>query len=251
MAPIGSHWMNSCLVRSKSQSRWVWEYIRKVTVSHLGLSLLLFSFARVNNCSHIQYTCRAKKNWSIPVGMGPHFEKPKPGVLDINDTLVEREMEEGPLEFLKLCCILNWAYNNVSGSLYIACVNKSAAVGMPNVKSVTSPSVISQMVAEAEGMSESPPEIATPNLKSDLILWSTLRKSPYIVAPTVPWEAAAGEAYKCKSLKYAGMTGEGEQRGAPCRGWVFRVCSQVRNRLLQNMGGGLRTSFLQVTIRGC
>lgn len=67
--------------------------------------------------------------------MGPHFEKSKPGVCDIKDTLVERVTEEGPLEFL------------------------------------------SQTFTEAEGMSDSPLEIATPNLRSDLIFRSTLRVS--------------------------------------------------------------------------
>lgn len=78
--------------------------------------------------------------------MGPHFEKSKPGVCDIKDTLVERVTEEGPLEFLVSNC-------------------------------VTSPYVISQTVTDAEGMSDSPLEIATPNLRSDLIFRSTLRVS--------------------------------------------------------------------------
>lgn len=78
--------------------------------------------------------------------MGPHFEKSKPGVCNIKDTLVERVTEEGPLEFLVSNC-------------------------------VTSPYVISQTFTEAEGMSDSPLEIATPNLRSDLIFRSTLRVS--------------------------------------------------------------------------
>ena len=57
-----------------------------------------------------------------------------------------------------------------------------------------------------------PPEIITTNLRPDLVLWSTSQKSVFIVELTVPWEAAVGEAYERKQLKYTDIAAEAEQR---------------------------------------
>ena len=86
-----------------------------------------------------------------------------------------------------------------------------------------------------------PPEIITTTLRPDLILWSTSQKSLHIVELTVPWEAAVDEAYERKSLKYADITAEAEQRGwrtkllpveVGCRGFV----ATSTTRLLKTMG---------------
>ncbi|KAJ8410049.1 hypothetical protein AAFF_G00210900 [Aldrovandia affinis] len=58
-----------------------------------------------------------------------------------------------------------------------------------------------------------PPEIITTNLRPDLVLWSTSQKLLVIVELTVPWEAAVGEAYERKRLKYSDIAAEAEQRG--------------------------------------
>ena len=56
-----------------------------------------------------------------------------------------------------------------------------------------------------------PPEIVTTSLRPDLVLWSTLQKSVFIVELTVPWEAAVGEAFERKQLRYSEVVAE--QRG--------------------------------------
>ena len=48
-----------------------------------------------------------------------------------------------------------------------------------------------------------PAEIATTNLRPDLVLWSASLKQVYIVELTVPWESAMEEAYERKKLRYA------------------------------------------------
>lgn len=45
-------------------------------------------------------------------------------------------------------------------------------------------------------------EVATPDLRPDLLLWSSSSRTVYIIELTVPWEAAVEEAFGCKSLKY-------------------------------------------------
>lgn len=45
--------MNYCQVRCKSCNGDWMEYIREVTLSHFGLSLLYFSVIRQDVCSHI------------------------------------------------------------------------------------------------------------------------------------------------------------------------------------------------------
>ncbi|KAJ8389643.1 hypothetical protein AAFF_G00118800 [Aldrovandia affinis] len=86
-----------------------------------------------------------------------------------------------------------------------------------------------------------PPEIITTNLRPDLVLWSTSQKLLFIVELTVPWEAAVGEAYERKRLKYSDIAAEAEQRGwraqvlpveVGCRGFV----ATSTTKLLKGMG---------------
>lgn len=58
-----------------------------------------------------------------------------------------------------------------------------------------------------------PPDIATPNLTPDLVLWSTPLRTVYIIELSVPWNDAVEEAYKRKSLKYAELGADAEQCG--------------------------------------
>lgn len=55
------------------------------------------------------------------------------------------------------------------------------------------------------------PDIATPNLTPDLVLWSTPLRTVYIIELSVPWNDAVEEAYKRKSLKYAELGADAEQ----------------------------------------
>lgn len=58
-----------------------------------------------------------------------------------------------------------------------------------------------------------PPEILTIKLRPDLILWSTVHKSLFIIELTVPSEAEVGEANEWKRLKYVKTATEAQQRG--------------------------------------
>ena len=64
-----------------------------------------------------------------------------------------------------------------------------------------------------------PAEIATTNLRPDLVLWSASLKQVYIVELTVPWESAMEEAYERKKLRYAELAADAQQRG-----WKAKVC---------------------------
>lgn len=64
-----------------------------------------------------------------------------------------------------------------------------------------------------------PPEIATTNLRPNLMLWSSSLRRVYIIELTVPWEDAVEEVYERKSLKYAELAADAEQHG-----WEARVC---------------------------
>jgi hypothetical protein len=86
-----------------------------------------------------------------------------------------------------------------------------------------------------------PPEILNTNLRPDLVLWSTSQKSLIIVELTVPWEAAVGEAYERKKLKYSDIAVEAKQQGwrtqvlpveVGCRGFVATSIT----RLLKGVG---------------
>ncbi|TWW66492.1 hypothetical protein D4764_20G0005240 [Takifugu flavidus] len=74
-----------------------------------------------------------------------------------------------------------------------------------------------------------PLEIAATTLRPDLVLWSSLLKSVYIIELTVPWESSAEEAYEHKKLRYTELAAEAQRRGwnprvypveVGCRGFV-------------------------------
>lgn len=86
-----------------------------------------------------------------------------------------------------------------------------------------------------------PAEIAAPNLRPDLVLWSASRKLVYIIELTVPWEGAVEEAYERKRLRFAELATDARQQGwnvkvrpveVGCRGFVATSTS----RLLREMG---------------
>ena len=86
-----------------------------------------------------------------------------------------------------------------------------------------------------------PAEIASTNLRPDLVLWSASLKLVYIIELTVPWEGAVEEAYERKKLRYADLAAEAGQRGwkakvcpveVGCRGFV----ATSTTRLLREMG---------------
>ena len=99
------------------------------------------------------------------------------------------------------------------------------------------------MVADLNQRLCFPVEIATTNLRPDLVLWSASLCTVYIIELTVPWEDAMEEAYVRKSLRYAELAADAEQRGwkakvcpvdVGCRGFVGRSTT----RLLKDMGIG-------------
>ena len=86
-----------------------------------------------------------------------------------------------------------------------------------------------------------PSEIVTTNLRPDLVLWSTSQMSVVIVELTVPWEAAVGEAFERKRLRYSDVAPAAELRGwnaqvlpveVGCRGFV----ASSTTKLLKRMG---------------
>ncbi|MGH0123308.1 UNVERIFIED_CONTAM: hypothetical protein FKN15_067757 [Acipenser sinensis] len=86
-----------------------------------------------------------------------------------------------------------------------------------------------------------PPEIATTNLRPDIVLWSGSARLVHLVELTVPWEDAVDEAYERKKLRYAQLATEAEQRGwrvrvypveVGCRGFV----AHSTTRFLRDVG---------------
>lgn len=86
-----------------------------------------------------------------------------------------------------------------------------------------------------------PSEIATTNLRPDLVLWSNSCWRVFIIELTVHWEDTVDEAYELKRLRYANLAVEAEERGwnvkvrpveVGCRGFV--ASSTVR--LLREVG---------------
>ena len=71
-----------------------------------------------------------------------------------------------------------------------------------------------------------PAEIASTNLRPDLVLWSASLKLVYIITLTVPWEGAVGEAYEQKELRYAELAADAQQQG-----WKAKVCPVSGSRL--------------------
>ncbi|MGH0118021.1 UNVERIFIED_CONTAM: hypothetical protein FKN15_047026 [Acipenser sinensis] len=68
-----------------------------------------------------------------------------------------------------------------------------------------------------------PPEIATTNLRPDIVLWSGSARLVHLVELTVPWEDAVDEAYERKKL-YPVEVG--------CRGFV----AHSKTRFLRDVG---------------
>ncbi|XP_049901864.1 uncharacterized protein LOC126391274 [Epinephelus moara] len=98
-----------------------------------------------------------------------------------------------------------------------------------------------RLLADLEQRLYFPTEIATTNLRPDLVLWSPSIRSVYIIELTVPWEDAVGEAYEHKRLKYAELAADAEQRGwkatvLPVEVGCRRFVSQSTTRLLKDMG---------------
>ena len=62
-----------------------------------------------------------------------------------------------------------------------------------------------------------PPEIASTNLRPNMVLWSPSRRSVYVIELTVPWENSVEEAYE--KLRYTELAEDASQRG-----WSAKVC---------------------------
>ncbi|KAK0141131.1 hypothetical protein N1851_021872 [Merluccius polli] len=99
-----------------------------------------------------------------------------------------------------------------------------------------------------------PAEIASTNLRPDLVMWSASIKLVYIIELTVPWESSVEEAYERKRLRYAELAADVQQRGwrakvrpveVGCRGFVATSTS----RLLREMG--VRGKVLKRGASGC
>ncbi|TWW57325.1 hypothetical protein D4764_07G0000440 [Takifugu flavidus] len=84
-------------------------------------------------------------------------------------------------------------------------------------------------------------EVAVPNLRPDLVLWSKFCWRVFIVELTVPWEEAISEAYERKRLRYANLAAEAEERGWSVKVWPVEVgcrgfVSRTTTKLLKEMG---------------
>lgn len=86
-----------------------------------------------------------------------------------------------------------------------------------------------------------PAEIASTDLRPDLVLWSPSLRLVYIIELTVPWEGAVEEAYERKRLRYADLAADAQQQGwkafvrpveVGCRGFIATSTS----RFLREMG---------------
>ncbi len=77
-----------------------------------------------------------------------------------------------------------------------------------------------QMIADMDQRLVVPPEIATTNLRPDLILWSNSQCMVHFVELTVPWEDAVQEDFERKKLRYTKLAAEAEQRG-----WRAKICT--------------------------
>lgn len=64
-----------------------------------------------------------------------------------------------------------------------------------------------------------PPEIGTPTLRPDLVLWSPSLKKVYIIELTGHWEDSVDEACKRKHLRYSELAAEAQHCG-----WNTEVC---------------------------
>ncbi|XP_056107596.1 uncharacterized protein LOC130085708 [Rhinichthys klamathensis goyatoka] len=98
-----------------------------------------------------------------------------------------------------------------------------------------------KMLADLDQRLIFPPEIATTNLRPDIVLWSGSARIVQLIELTVPWEDAVDEAYERKKLRYAHLATEAEQRGwrvqvypveVGCRGFV----AHSTTRFLRDVG---------------
>ncbi|MGH0140139.1 UNVERIFIED_CONTAM: hypothetical protein FKN15_010183 [Acipenser sinensis] len=98
------------------------------------------------------------------------------------------------------------------------------------------------MLADVDQRLIFPPEIATTNLRPDIVLWSGSARLVHLVELTVPWEDAVDEAYERKKLRYAQLATEAEQRGwrvrvypveVGCRGFVAHYNPVSQRRWIQ------------------
>ena len=71
-----------------------------------------------------------------------------------------------------------------------------------------------------------PVEIASTNLRPDLVLWSASLKLVYIIKLTVPLEGAVEEVYERKKLRYAELAADAQQQG-----WKSKICPVSGSRL--------------------
>jgi len=70
-----------------------------------------------------------------------------------------------------------------------------------------------EMQVDLGGKLVVPQEIASTNLRPDIVLWSRSRMRVYFIELTVPWEALVAEAYGRKKLRYVELGAEAEQDG--------------------------------------
>src|SRR4029434_8468580 len=86
-----------------------------------------------------------------------------------------------------------------------------------------------------------PPEIASTNLRPDMVIWSPSWKAVYIIELTVPWESSVEEAYERKKLRYTELAADATQRGWNAKVWPVEVgcrgfVATSTSRLLREMG---------------
>ncbi|KAI8494176.1 Transcriptional adapter 1 [Branchiostoma belcheri] len=72
-----------------------------------------------------------------------------------------------------------------------------------------------------------PEEIASTNLKPDVVLWSTQTKQIVLVELTVPWEERIEEAYERKALKYQNLLQDCVEKGDSRSGITLGVEKQT------------------------
>ena len=95
-----------------------------------------------------------------------------------------------------------------------------------------------EMQVDLEGKLVVPQEIASTNLRPDIVLWSRSRMRVYFIQLTLPWEELVAEAYERKKLRYVELGAEAEQQASKvticpvevgCRGFVAKsVVSLLR-----------------------
>ena len=95
-----------------------------------------------------------------------------------------------------------------------------------------------EMQVDLGGKLVVPQEIASTNLRPDIVLWSRSRMRIHFIELTVLWEALVVEAYERKKLRYVELGAEAEQRELKvricpvevgCKGFVAKsIVSSLR-----------------------